>query len=156
MSGSDYMIFPWYLSWSTMSDLAIIVLSVLAVSWSGNWKRYKFGPDQSLFTSLHVIDEEGQETVHHGDKSNIKEHVGVVKKILKIQSFCQGVMGHPRCHTVVLQFVTRNVHIQVQHWKFIGHNSILSKLGYIFVVWSRHYMKKEDFLKTNRIENNRI
>lgn len=38
-------------------------INVLAASWSGEWKHYKFNPDRSSFTTLRVIREEGQETV---------------------------------------------------------------------------------------------
>lgn len=45
----------------TMSEETI---NVLAASWSGEWKHYKFNPDRSSFTTLRVIREEGQETVN--------------------------------------------------------------------------------------------
>lgn len=49
------------------------------MSGSGDWQDYRSDPYQSLFTSLHVAIEEGQEFVNHGYKRNFREHVvGVV------------------------------------------------------------------------------
>lgn len=57
------------------------------MTWAGDWHHKKFDPDQSLFTSSHVLGVEGQETVNHYYRRNIKEHnVGDVELGEKIQN----------------------------------------------------------------------
>lgn len=58
----------------TVSDWAIVAPYAFAVSRSGDWQRYKFGPDQSSFTSVLVVREERQGIVHHGYGRSDEEH----------------------------------------------------------------------------------
>lgn len=53
------------------------------MSCSGDWQHYEFDPDQSSFTSLHIIEEEHQEIVNHGYRCNITKHTGGVVKLGK-------------------------------------------------------------------------
>lgn len=73
------------------------------MSWLGDWQHYKLDPDQSSFMSLCVIGEEGQKTVVHGSRRNIKKHVVEVVKLgekIKNSDVVDFLLG---CHIAVLQ-----------------------------------------------------
>lgn len=127
--------------------------TILAVSWSGAWQHYKLDHNQSMFTSLHVVREKGQEMTSHGCRRNVKECVvRVIKLDDKIQNhsdvldFSPGCQGHPRCYIAVLwvSHTTRPVHHS--HHLYVSQmlDKIISKSGWIFyspilasVVWER-------------------
>lgn len=119
-----------------------IVLSFMMVSMT-DWchKFFKFDFNWSSFTSLNVVREEGQVMVNCGKRCNIKKHAGVVKVqkkviksvILECTSGCHGVSRAPHHCSLI----TWHYKAYLSFLPFIfGEIQIMSKLGWIPVVWS--------------------
>lgn len=74
-----------------------------------------FTPDQSLFTCLHVIRKECQETINHDYRKNVKEHVVRFVKLNEIKqqlptcetftSGCHGASRAPHRYKTCLSFL---------------------------------------------------